>query len=161
MTFYSNVSTATTTLDTWLGLSEVIKRAEKGSHQKYTHLRHFLRRARLESRPLKVNSPLVNFITHFHVHVFMRNHMLNSDVFFYRLVHFSKNLGAAYGGSFVSPCKHTQNVKAIAKSSSITCIIYIKWKRIMANAEKKKTFKLIQDIRWNENASVYPKNLKK
>ncbi len=72
-----------------------ILREQKKEVTKNTHTRHFLRRARLESRPLKVNSPLVKFITHFHVHVFMRNHVMNS-AFFYRLMLFSKNLGAAY-----------------------------------------------------------------
>lgn len=114
LSFKSSVSTATTTLDTWLGLSEVIGRAEKASHQKYTRM------TQLEWL-LEVCSPwasasegkLFSFKVY---HTFPCAHPLTLwEIICWMQTIFSKKYWAAYGGSILRHC--------IAKGSSITCIL--------------------------------------
>lgn len=120
LSFKSSVSMATTTLDTWLGLSEVSERAEKASHQKYTR-----------TTQLEVCSPWAS-ATEGKLFSCSVYHTFPCALFslFWEIISWMALICTQYGGSILRHC--------IAKGNIITHILCRQYNFVMCCVKLKK-----------------------
>lgn len=117
LSFKSSVSMATTTLDTWLGLSEVSEREQRKQVTKNTHARHSWSGFPEVCSPL--NSATEGKLLSCNVyHTFPCTRPL-----FWEIISWMETIFTQYGGSILRHC--------IAKGNSITRILCRQYNFIM------------------------------